>query len=60
MLDLAADRLEVANLVIGHGTYVGAIEHDGRPARVRRRGLVRRVLDSRDLRCCSPAVRLDP
>jgi len=60
MLHLAADRLEVPNLVTGHGTDVGAIEHDDGPARVRRYGLVRLVLDSSDLRCCLPVVCLDP
>ncbi len=60
MLDLAADRLEVPNLVNGHGTYVGAIKHDNRPARVRRCGLMRRVPDSRDLGHSLPVVRLEP
>jgi len=32
ILHLAADRLEVANLMAGYGTYVGAIEHDDGPA----------------------------
>ncbi len=59
-LHLAADRLEVANLMTGHGTYVGAIEHDDGPARVRRCGLVRRVSDRRDPCCCLPVGRLEP
>ena len=59
-LHLAADRLEVANLVTGHGTNVGAIKHDDRPARVRRCGLVRPVWGNRDLRCCLPVARLKP
>jgi len=60
MLDLAADRLEVANLVTGHGTYVSAIEHDDGPVFIRCCGLVRLVADSRDLRCCLPVGRLEP
>jgi len=59
MLDLAADRLEVAGLVTRHRTYVGAIEHDDGPARVRRCGLGRLVWDSHDLRCCLPVGRLE-
>ncbi len=59
-LHLAADRLEVPNLVTGHGTYVGAVEHDDGPPPVCRCGLVRLVSDSRDLRCCLPVGRLDP
>ncbi len=59
-LHLAADRLKVANLVTGHRTYVGTIEHDNGPARVRRCGLGRIVSDSRDLGCCLPVGRLDP
>jgi len=59
MLHLAADRLGGPGLAARHGTYVGAIKHDDRPARVRRRGLVRRVPDSRDLRRCLPVVRLE-
>jgi len=60
MLDLAADRLEVPNLVTGHCTYVGAVEHDDGPVFIRCCGLVRRVPDSRDLRSGLPAGRLDP
>ncbi len=62
MLDFAADRLEIANLVTGmtgHGTYVGAIKHDNGPARVRRRALVRLGRGSRDLRCRLPVDRLE-
>jgi len=55
-LDLAADRLEVANLVTGHGTYVGAVEHDDGPARVRCCGL---VWDRHDFRCCLSVGRLE-
>jgi len=54
ILDLAADRLEVPNLVTGHGTYVSAIEHDDGPVFIRCCGLVRLVPDSRDLRSCLP------
>jgi len=57
-LDLAADRLEVPNLMTGHGTYVGPVEHDDGPARVRRCGLGRIVSDSRDLGCCLSVGRL--
>ncbi len=57
-LHLAADRLEVPNLMTGHGTYGGAIEHDDGPARVRRCGLGRLVSDSCDLGCCLPVGRL--
>ncbi len=53
-LHLAADRIEVANLVTRHRTYEGAVEDDDGPARVRRCGLGRIVSDSRDLRCCLP------
>ena len=59
MLHLAADRLEVADLVTGHSTNVGAVKHDDRPARVRRSGLVRLFPDSRDLRRRLPVSRLE-
>ena len=58
-LHLAADRLEGPGLMAGHGTYAGAIEHDGGPARVRRCGLGRLVSDSHDLRCCLPVGRFE-
>ncbi len=60
MLDLAAGRLEVPNLVTGHGTYGGAIEHDDGPVFIRCCGLVRLVPDSRGLRSRLPVGRLEP
>ena len=53
-LHLAADRLEVPNLMTKHRAHVGTIEHDDGPVRVRCCGLGRLVSDSRDLGCCLP------
>jgi hypothetical protein len=58
-LHLAADRLEVANLVARHSTYVGAVEHDDGPVVIRRYGLGRFASDSRHFCGCLPVVRLD-
>jgi hypothetical protein len=59
VLHLAADCLEVPNLMTGQRTYVGAIEHDNGPTRVRCCGLGRRAPDSRDLGCCLPVGRFE-
>jgi len=59
-LHLAADRLEVANLVTGHCTYGGTIEHDNGPSLIGCCGLVRLALDGHDLRRCLSVGRLEP
>jgi len=60
MRDLAVGRLEVPNLMTGRGAYVGAIEHDDGPGFIGCCGIVRLVMDSHDLRCGLPVVRLEP
>jgi hypothetical protein len=59
LLDLAADRLEVPDLVARHRTHIGAVEHDNGPARIGPRRL-RSILGRHDRRSCSPVACLNP
>ena len=59
MLHLAADRLEVPDLVARHCTNVGAIEHDNGPVVIRCGGLGRLARDNHDLCCRLPVDRLE-
>src|SRR5205085_10655361 len=59
LLDLAADRLEVPDLVARHRTHIGAVEHDNGPARGGPCRL-RAILDRHDRRSCLPVTCLEP